>query len=203
MQRSSGASRSVKHVSSARQTRARATRPNRSIHANFYVTVKQTSANEWWLWAPRWSIGAGAVVVSLSSPRPLVPLRRRQLAPAHRARVLGLEPLQDARLAVKPVRARQLVAHLADGDVREADAARGRLSVLCERVTGRTVRRSAWIRGLLEMRRGQGGWIERATAANGFAGFTHPAPAWELGAAPRPPRGALDCERSSCRAPRC
>lgn len=26
-------------------------RPNRSIHANFYVTVKQTSANEWWLWA--------------------------------------------------------------------------------------------------------------------------------------------------------
>lgn len=109
---------------------------SRHAASNSSLSVKQTSTNKWWLWAR-------AASSSPSVRSGVVPLRRRQLAPAHRARVLGLEPLQDARLAVKPVRARQLVARLADGDVGEADAARGRLSVLCERwCTGRTVRRS-------------------------------------------------------------
>ena len=72
--------------------------------------------------------------------------------PAHRARVLGLEPLQNASLPVEPVCTRKLVTRLADRDVRQTDAARRGLSVLCldgsvESVEG-YVRSSVWVHGV-------------------------------------------------------
>ena len=68
--------------------------------------------------------------------------------PAHRARVLGLEPLQNASLPVEPVFTGKLVTRLADRDVRQTDAARRGLSVLCldGSVEG-YVRSSVWVHG--------------------------------------------------------